>query len=292
MIDTNYGANISDSVIHDPLTSMTAPLLRTEPGHMPATSSVPLSHGYEGLKLPAPRQRLDIVRLGEVKSELDVALELMLVLLRMAQKLREMGVLHRDSENQAVIAAQKSQVSEMRAGAKWLIGMAVVSGMMAVASVVSGGLGAFKNGKSIKQEKALELKMAERGEQISQVRNSNPNNADCPEVAALERSQMTDKASCNSMRHHFDGRSAKMQASSTVINSMGQMINSALQVKDKQTQATSKEYEVGASIAQTEKQKTEEHMSYNANFMKDMLQLLQQYAQNHNQAWKAAAGAV
>jgi hypothetical protein len=68
------------------------------------------------------------------------------------------------------------------------------------------------------------------------------------------------------------------------------MANTSVQVKQAAIQADAKEDEVNASVAQSEKQKLEDQLSYNANFMKDMLQLVQQYTHNHNQAWRAAAG--
>ncbi|MCB2801563.1 YopD family type III secretion system translocon subunit, partial [Listeria monocytogenes] len=38
------------------------------------------------------------------------------------------------------------------------------------------------------------------------------------------------------------------------------------------------------------KQKVEDQMSFDAGFMKDVLQLIQPYTQSHNPAWRAAAG--
>ena len=68
------------------------------------------------------------------------------------------------------------------------------------------------------------------------------------------------------------------------------MGNSTTQVFQGYSQANAKEDEVRSSIAQTQKQKVEDLMNFNNNFMKDVLQMMQQYAQSHNQAMRAAFG--
>ncbi|MFE8730335.1 YopD family type III secretion system translocon subunit, partial [Aeromonas hydrophila] len=88
----------------------------------------------------------------------------------------------------------------------------------------------------------------------------------------------------------FDVNNSRQQIASTVIQSIGQMSNSAVQVAQGESQATAKEDEVKATISQTEKQKIEDNMAFNANFMKDVLQLMQQYSQTLNQTLKAAFG--
>ncbi|WP_432342714.1 YopD family type III secretion system translocon subunit [Yersinia enterocolitica] len=62
---------------------------------------------------------------------------------------------------------------------------------------------------------------------------------------------------------------------------LGQMANSAIQVHQGYSQAEVKEKEVNASIAANEKQKAEEAMNYNDNFMKDVLRLIEQYVSSH-----------
>lgn len=93
----------------------------------------------------------------------------MSLLFEMARKAREMGLLQRDMENQAVIAAQKDQVSEMRHGANLMIAMAVVSGVMTVASAVMGGFSLSKSAKAIKQDKALNANMAGREKDLQKM---------------------------------------------------------------------------------------------------------------------------
>lgn len=106
------------------------------------------------------------MRMEAAGSELDSSVELLLILFRIAQKARELGVLQRDNENQSIIHAQKAQVDEMRSGATLMIAMAVIAGVGALASAVVGSLGALKNGKAISQEKTLQKNIDGRNELI------------------------------------------------------------------------------------------------------------------------------
>ena len=108
-----------------------APVSR-ETAHGAAALAAPATSPAGSIELVKPTQNFNPVSLGKVTSELDTTVELMVLLFRIAQKAREMGVLQRDSENTAIIDAQKSQVAEMRSGANLMIAMAVISGIMAV----------------------------------------------------------------------------------------------------------------------------------------------------------------
>ncbi len=69
-----------------------------------------------------------------------------------------------------------------------------------------------------------------------------------------------------------------------MIQSFVQMANASVQVRQGESQASAREGEVNATIGQSQKQKVEDQMSFDAGFMKDVLQLIQQYTQSHNQA--------
>ncbi|ETS33216.1 AopD protein [Photorhabdus temperata] len=245
--------------------------------------------------LIAPRQGLDLSRLGNVKQELTSTLDMMSLLFEIARKMRELGILQRDTENKATIDAQKSQVDEMRHSAKLTIAMAVVSGVMAFGSALVGGFSAFKNGQSIKQQKTLDNNIAGRKELIDIKMQQLGKSSDADRVAigkVWDTAQDADKNALKSLTLVFDNRNSKQQISSSVMNGLRDMSNNAVQVEQGLSQAKAKEHEVDASVAQHEKQKSEEQISLNNNFMKDVLQLLQQLSQSHNQAWRAAAGVV
>ena len=73
-----------------------------------------------------------------------------------------------------------------------------------------------------------------------------------------------------------------LQVANTVIQSFVQMANASVQVRQGESQASAREGEVNATIGQSQKQKVEDQMSFDAGFMKDVLQLIQQYTQSHN----------
>ncbi|NHB95776.1 YopD family type III secretion system translocon subunit [Photorhabdus stackebrandtii] len=245
--------------------------------------------------LIAPRQGLDLSRLGNVKQELTSTLDMMSLLFEIARKMRELGILQRDTENKATIDAQKSQVDEMRHSAKLTIAMAVVSGVMAFGSALMGGFSAFKNSQSIKQQKTLDNNIAGRNELIDIKMQQLGKSSDTDRAAigkVWDTAQDADKNALKSLTLVFDNRNSKQQISSSVMNGLRDMSNNAVQVEQGLSQAKAKEHEVDSSVAQHEKQKSEDQISLNNNFMKDVLQLLQQLSQSHNQAWRAAAGVV
>lgn len=245
-----------------------------------------------GPELPAPTQRLDGAKLEQARAVINDTLDLMSQLFQLARLARQMGLTQRDMENQQVIDSQKAQVAEMRSGAKLMIVMAVVSGVMAGFSAIMGGLSLNKSAKAIKQDKALNANIAGRQQELKQI-------GDIKKSAGLEMGDAgqeltarikNDKATLKTLNKSFETNNSRQQIASTVIQSIGQMSNSAVQVAQGESQATAKEDEVKATISQTEKQKIEDNMAFNANFMKDVLQLMQQYSQTLNQTLKAAFG--
>jgi len=236
-------------------------------------------------ELIGPRQGLDSSLLSKGGSELDNVLSIMSLLFEMARKAREMGLLQRDMENQAVIAAQKDQVSEMRHGANLMIAMAVVSGVMTVASAVMGGFSLSKSAKAIKQDKALNANMAGREkdlQKMADVKKSTGQEMGDAGQELMTRNQH-DKAALKTLNKKFEANNARQQLAGTVLQGTTQVFQGY-------SQADAKEDEVRSSIAQTQKQKVEDLMNFNNNFMKDVLQMMQQYAQSHNQAMRAAFG--
>ncbi|MDR9860954.1 MULTISPECIES: YopD family type III secretion system translocon subunit [Pseudomonas] len=293
IIETGYGAHGLSQVGNTQPLEKTQSAARSETVH--AAGMMPLGEAKKssGVDLIEPRQTFKPEGLGKVSSELNGSVELMVLLFRIAQKARELGIVQRDSENTSIINAQQAQVDEMRSGSKLMIAMAVISGVMAVASAITGAIGAVKNGKAISQEKSLEKNIAGRNELIDAKMQAlgKTSDADRVEVGKIwAKDQAADTSALKLAGQGVDNRNAKLQSINGVNQALGQMSNNAVQVEQTAVQANAKEDEVNASIAQSEKQKVEDQLSYNANFMKEMLQLLAQYTQNHNQAWRAAAG--
>ncbi|HHH9460662.1 TPA: type III secretion system translocon subunit PopD [Pseudomonas aeruginosa] len=300
MIDTQYSLAATQAAIpSEPIApgaagrSVGTPQAAAELAQAPATRA-------DRVELNAPRQALDPVRMEAAGSELDSSVELLLILFRIAQKARELGVLQRDNENQAIIHAQKAQVDEMRSGATLMIAMAVIAmaviaGVGALASAVVGSLGALKNGKAISQEKTLQKNIDGRNELIDAKmqalgKTSDEDRKIVGKVWAADQAQ--DSVALRAAGRAFESRNGALQVANTVIQSFVQMANASVQVRQGESQASAREEEVNATIGQSQKQKVEDQMSFDTGFMKDVLQLIQQYTQSHNQAWRAAAGVV
>ncbi|RON67800.1 YopD family type III secretion system translocon subunit [Pseudomonas fluorescens] len=293
IIETGYGAQGLGQIDNTQALEKTQPAARGETVH--AAGAIPLGAAKKGsgVDLIEPRQTFKPEGLGKVSSEVGSAVDLMVLLFRFAQKARELGIVQRDSENTSIINSQKSQVDEMRSGSKLMIAMAVISGVMAVASAITAAIGAVKNGKAISQEKTLEKNIAGRNELIDAKMQAlgKTSKADRAEVGRVwSKDQAADTSALARVGRGVDNRNTKLQSINGVTQAFGQMANNSVQVQQTAVQANAKEDEVNASIAQSAKQKAEDQLNFNAAFMKDMLQLLAQYTQNHNQAWRAAAG--
>lgn len=293
MIDNNY----TNSVNHVPL----LPEARVGEGQTGSLITAHEAGGATGLPgaarnglpvLSRPVIPFDTKGVPQMLEQLESVMDMMSLLFKLARQAREMGLVQRDTENKLVITHQKAQVDEMRHGAKLMIAMAVVSGVMAGMSAIMGGFSLSKSGKAIKQDKALNANIAGRQKELKQV-------ADIKKTAGLEMGDAgqdltarikVDKAALQTLNKKFEANNSRQQVFNTVLQSGGQMGNSAVQVSQGNSQADAKEDEVKASISQAEKQKIEDNMSFNVSFMKDVLQMMQQYAQSQNQAWKAAFG--
>ena len=256
----------------------------TQGANAPAQQSRP--------ELIRPNQGLDVGKLAKGSSELDDTMSILVLLLEMARRAREMGLLQRDMENQAVISAQKDQVSEMRSGAKLMIAMAVVSGVMTGLSGIMGGFSMIKSVKGLKQDKLLNGDIAKQQKDLDGITNLKKDHG--KELGAGAKDLAADiqmkGADLHRLNKKFDVNTSRSQLFNTLTQGVGQMSNSAIQVQQGLSQADAKEDEVRSSVAQTEKQKSEDHMNFQNNFMKDVLQMMQQYAQSHNQAMRAAFG--
>ena len=295
MIDMSVSPRaLSDVASSDPVEQSAAPVIR-ETAHRAADVSAPAPSPAGSIELVKPAQQFNPATLGKVTRELDTTIELMVLLFRIAQKARELGVLQRDSENTAIIEAQKSQVAEMRSGASLMIAMAVISGIMAVGTAIIGAVGASKNGKAIKQEGQLEKSIAGRNELIDAKMQSlgKTSDADRKTVGAVwAQAQEFDSSLLTKTGKKIDTRNTTYQAMNSVNQSLGQMANTSVQVRQGEVQANAKEDEVEATIAQSRKQIVDEQLSYNSNSMKELIQTLHELSQNYVAAWKAAAAIV
>ncbi len=248
-------------------------------------------------ELIKPSQGINVALLSKSQGDLNGTLSILLLLLELARKAREMGLQQRDIENKATITAQKEQVAEMVSGAKLMIAMAVVSGIMAATSTVASAFSIAKEVKIVKQEQILNSNIAGREQlidtkmqQMSNIGDKAVSREDIGRIWKPE--QVADQNKLALLDKEFRMTDSKANAFNAATQPLGQMANSAIQVHQGYSQAEVKEKEVNASIAANEKQKAEEAMNYNDNFMKDVLRLIEQYVSSHTHAMKAAFGVV
>lgn len=243
--------------------------------------------------------QLDRTKLAQdvalIKEKPDDHLDLLSQLFLLARLARQMGLTQRDLEHAQVIESQKAQVAEMRHGAKLMIAMAVVSGVMAGFSAITGALNLKDGAKAIKQQNNLEKNMALRDkvvvDEVANLRaqGQQPNRKEVAK-AFFGMEQQNDRRTLHVLEKKFTLTSVKGQTCNTAAQSVAQMSNSAVQVAQGDSQAKAKEEELKATIHETEKKKTEDNISFQAGFMKEVLELMKQYSQILNQTLKAAAG--
>ncbi|EKP0302501.1 YopD family type III secretion system translocon subunit [Aeromonas veronii] len=253
-----------------------------------STSSVSINHAKP--ELVKPSQELNSSLMAKGESELDGTLAILLALLEMARRAREMGVVQRDIENKSLIAAQKDQVTEMRDGAKLMMVMAIVSGVMTGLSALMGGFSVGKGAKGLKQEKALNVDIANQSKDLDGLKALKGDNPLGAAGQDLSKNLDLNKAKLARLDHKFNFNNTLGQTGNSLAQGTGQIANQTIQFEQGKSQADVKEDEVRASIVQTEKEKTQDHLTFQYNFMKDVLQIMQQYTQSHNQAMRAAFG--
>lgn len=240
-------------------------------------------------ELIRPSQGLDMGRLAKGINEVESTLILYCLLLEIGRRARDMGYLQRDMQNQIMISAQGDQVNEMRSGAKLLIAMAVVSAVMTGASAVMGGSSLAKSAAGLKQDKLINADIAKQQKDLDGLTDLKKNlgkelGSGAKDLAADIQKKGADLQRLN---RKFDINTSRSQHANTLIQGVVQMSNSAVQVQQGLSQADAKEDEVRSSVAQTEKQKVEDHTNFQNSFMKDVLQMMQQHAQSHNQTMRA-----
>ncbi|MGL4249414.1 MAG: YopD family type III secretion system translocon subunit [Aeromonas sp.] len=292
--------NSGQSLVHLSLGEAQAPLSpsRTEDTPHGATDLQQTARvrWQAGPILPAPLQPLDGVKLNQACSDVVETLNMMSLLFQLARQAREMGLLQRDMDNLQVIDSQKAQVDEMRHGARLMIAMAVISGALTFVSAIMGAYSLGKGAMAIKQQQALDTRIAGREALVDAKMEALGKQGVAADRDAISKvwkqGQTDDTISRNLLDKQFSRYAERGQLLNTVIQFVGQTTNSAVQVAQGESQAMAKQDEVNATISQTEKQKVEDNMSFNVNFMREVLQLMQQYSQSQNQAWKAAFGVV
>ncbi|GAW47207.1 type III secretion system translocon subunit SctB (plasmid) [Photobacterium damselae subsp. piscicida] len=190
-----------------------------------------------------------------IKSPSEVvsqSLSLLTLLYQVSKLSREQQVLQREIAVEANVASLKSQAEELNNSAKAMIAMAVISGVLAGITAIVGVVSSMKAGKYIKQEAAGSA------------------------IAA----------------NKFQKQMATNNTVNTVIQSIGQMANSAANVEQTKAQARSKEDEILATRAQASKQKADENVGFQEGLLKELRELFRSISDSQNQAWRASIPTV
>jgi hypothetical protein len=228
------------------------------------------------------------------------SLALITLLYQVSKLSREQQALEREVAVEANVASLKSQAEELNNSAKAMIAMAVVSGVLAGVTAVLGGVGSFKAGKQIKGEvaanKLLKTQKAGLGKVddllskggLSKVQQQQLTRAQ--NVGQETVGDLSSKLTKGSRK--FDKATTANQARNSVLQSLGQMANSASSVEQTKAQARSKEDEVAATRAQASKQKADENISFQESMLKELRELFRSIADSQNQAWRASAPTV
>ena len=228
------------------------------------------------------------------------SLALITLLYQVSKLSREQQALEREIAVEANVASLKSQAEELNSSAKAMIAMAVVSGVLAGVTAVLGGVGSFKAGKQIKGEvaanKLLKTQKAGLGKIDDLLSKGGISKA---QQQQLTRAQNVGQETVGDLSskltkagRKFDKATTANQARNSILQSLGQMANSASSVEQTKAQARSKEDEVAATRAQASKQKADENISFQESMLKELRELFRSIADSQNQAWRASAPTV
>lgn len=228
------------------------------------------------------------------------SLALITLLYQVSKLSREQQALEREVAVEANVASLKSQAEELNNSAKAMIAMAVVSGVLAGVTAVLGGVGSFKAGKQIKGEvaanKLLKTQKAGLGkvdDLLSKGGLSKTQQQQLTRAQNVGQERVGDLSSkLTKAGRKFDKATTANQARNSVLQSLGQMANSASSVEQTKAQARSKEDEVAATRAQASKQKADENISFQESMLKELRELFRSIADSQNQAWRASAPTV
>lgn len=228
------------------------------------------------------------------------SLVLLTLLYQVSKLSREQQVLQREIAVEANVASLKSQAQELNNSAKAMIAMAVISGVLAGVTAIAGGLGSIKAGKQIKVEVAGNKVLKSQKAGLDQVEKTlGKGNLSQTQQTQLKQAHNTAKdniadttAQLTKGGRKFDRATSTNQARNSVLQSVGQMANSAANVEQTKAQARSKEDEVLATRAQAAKQKADENIGFQEGLLKELRELFRSIADSQNQAWRASIPTV
>lgn len=224
------------------------------------------------------------------KGALSDIFELMALLFQLAKDNRELNITQRDIATTASVASIKAQASELRSAKSALIAMAVVSGVLAVTSAVMGALSAKKSINQLGESGKVNNQLTQQQkfkDTLNGLQGEGKN------VSSALRG--TDAEIGKLSRQNFEldtllkARDSRGQARNAVLQGVGQVSTNIGNVFQTEAQASQKEEEAEGTLKQAEKQKADDRIGYDDNFLKEVRDILRAIGDSYNQAWRAAS---
>ncbi|ARV72252.1 type III secretion system translocon subunit VopD [Vibrio campbellii] len=228
------------------------------------------------------------------------SLSLIALLYEVSKLTRDQQVQQREIAVEANVASIKSQAEELNSAAKAMLAMAIVSGVLAGATAIVGAIGSYRTGRELSSEvahnKVLQTQKAgfEQAEELMASGNMSTKYQDQVRKAyAAAKENISDTSiSLTSTGRKFEKMAGSNQARNAVLQALGQMGNSAASVEQTEAQARSKEDEVLAARAQSDKQRADEYIGFQEGLLKELRELFRSIADSQTQAWRASAPTV
>ncbi|AQS40622.1 YopD protein [Shewanella psychrophila] len=224
------------------------------------------------------------------KGALSDIFELMILLFQLAKDNRELNIAQRDIATTASVASIKAQASELRSAKGALIAMAVVSGVLAVTSAVMGALSAKKSINQLGESGKVNNQLAQQQNFKDTLKGLQD---DGKNVAGALRGTKSEIKKLGQQNFEIDtllkARDSRGQARNAVLQGVGQVSNNIGSVYQTEAQASQKEEEAEGTLSQAEKQKADDRIGYDDNFLKEVRDILRAIGDSYNQAWKAAS---
>ncbi|NRB24688.1 type III secretion system translocon subunit SctB [Shewanella sp.] len=224
------------------------------------------------------------------KGPLADLFELMILLFQLAKDNRELNIAQRDIATTASVASIRAQASELRSAKGALIAMAVVSGVLAVTSAVMAVKSTSTSTQHLRESSKVNSQL---GQQQKFKDTLNSLHDEGKHVSSALRGTDADIGKLTRQNFEIDTllrtRDSSAQARNTVLQGVGQISNNIGNVYQTGAQASQKEEEAEGTLAQAEKQKADDRIGYDDNFLKEVRDLLRAIGESYNQAWKAAS---
>ncbi|WP_394390358.1 type III secretion system translocon subunit SctB [Shewanella woodyi] len=227
---------------------------------------------------------------ASTKGALSDIFELMVLLFQLAKDNRELNIAQRDIATTASVASIKAQASELRSAKGALIAMAVVSGVLAVTSAVMGALSAKKSINQLSESGKVNNQLTQQQKFKDTLSGLD---TEGKSVSSALRGTDAEIGKLNRQNVELDtllkARDSRGQARNAVLQGVGQISNNVGGVYQTEAQAAQKEDEAEGTLKQAEKQKADDRIGYDDNFLKEVRDILRTIGDSYTQAWKAAS---